>query len=289
MLSKLMKHEFIASSRFMLPAYAVLAAITLLFSTCVGIFARAGMENASFSVNFFQFSLFSFENGSSTTSGDFLFAIVFGSYIVSIIAIGIVSMVMVVLRFYSSLLGDEGYLTHTLPVSTNQLLLSRLIVHFIWNLISILAILFSCFLVLMTLVVSVADAREISEVLKVFREPKLIDMIVESAICMFFSTASGIMMLYASMALGQLFHKARKAGAVAAYIGLSMVFQLITIIPIGIVFANSDFFYTSSLYNFNVFGITTLIMRISNALSIVFGIGLWFLTCWLMKKKLNLE
>ena len=49
------------------------------------------------------------------------------------------------IRFYKSMYTDEGYLTHTLPVTSHQLLLSKILVMAAWNLISTLAILASMF------------------------------------------------------------------------------------------------------------------------------------------------
>ena len=42
-------------------------------------------------------------------------------------AMFVVAMVFVLTRFYRGLLGDEGYLMHTLPVKTWQLVLSKLV------------------------------------------------------------------------------------------------------------------------------------------------------------------
>lgn len=287
MLGKLLKHEFVASSRFMLPTFAALGAITALFAVCVGVFAKAGMEGLDYSIDFFQFQLFSFENGTPGTSGAWIFGMLFGSYILVLVAVSIVALVMVVLRFYSNLLGDEGYLTHTLPVTTEQLLISKFIVHFIWSLLSTLAIIFSMGLIVIVLINVSPDAPVIYMSMKeAFSRSFLLDMAIDTCINIFFNLGASIVLLYASMALGQLFHKARKGGAVVGYIALTMVYQTLVTVPMLLVFTG-----VTSMDNtvFNAMNMASLTLRISSAVSIVFSVGLWFLTVWLMKKKLNLE
>lgn len=44
----------------------------------------------------------------------------------------IATLVIIVRRFYKSIFGREGYLSLTLPVSTHQLILSKLLAAFIW-------------------------------------------------------------------------------------------------------------------------------------------------------------
>lgn len=62
--------------------------------------------------------------------------------ILSFIAIGVASIAVVILlayRFYKNFFDNEGYLTFTLPVSTNAKLMSKLLSSFVWLLISFFA------------------------------------------------------------------------------------------------------------------------------------------------------
>lgn len=49
-----------------------------------------------------------------------------------IVAIDVAVIVLTVMRFYKNVVRDEGYLTHTLPVHTWQILASKLISSYIW-------------------------------------------------------------------------------------------------------------------------------------------------------------
>ena len=45
-------------------------------------------------------------------------------------------MIFIVQRFYKGLLGDEGYLMQTLPVTADQLLWSKLLISSLWSVLS---------------------------------------------------------------------------------------------------------------------------------------------------------
>lgn len=57
-------------------------------------------------------------------------------YVSVILAIAVLCFVSTVQRFYKNLLGREGYLMHTLPVTETQLILSKLITSMVWVLCS---------------------------------------------------------------------------------------------------------------------------------------------------------
>ena len=57
-------------------------------------------------------------------------------YLSVIFAIAVLCFVSTVQRFYKNLLGREGYLMHTLPVTETQLILSKLITSMVWVLCS---------------------------------------------------------------------------------------------------------------------------------------------------------
>lgn len=109
MLRKLMKHEFRATSRTMLPLYLIL----LVTAFGANLSTRGVMET------------------------EYLFLDVLGgllvtAFMVAIAAVCIMAMVVMVQRFYKNLLQDEGYLMMTLPVSVHQHIWSKLIVSAVW-------------------------------------------------------------------------------------------------------------------------------------------------------------
>ena len=122
MLGKLIKHDFRALSRILLPVQLAVFGATV--RICLGV---------SFNIR---------TTADAQYSGIILqllkIAIQFVTLIsvLSIVAAGILTLVVIVVRFYKNLLGDEGYLTFTLPTTATQLLWAKLISAFLWTLIS---------------------------------------------------------------------------------------------------------------------------------------------------------
>ncbi|MCI9337424.1 MAG: hypothetical protein HFH93_07785 [Lachnospiraceae bacterium] len=62
-------------------------------------------------------------------------------------------------RFYRTMYTDQGYLTHTLPVTKNQILVSKLLVSGLWTLLVQLAVYLSFFILLSSLMWIVAPTK----------------------------------------------------------------------------------------------------------------------------------
>ncbi len=117
MLRKLLKHEFRATGRIMLPLYLILL-VTALGSNLSGRWMVNSRHEA--------LSLLGV-----------LIVMAFG---IAIVAVFIVAFIMMVQRFYKNLLQDEGYLMFTLPVSVHQHVWSKLIVSAVWFVATVLAV-----------------------------------------------------------------------------------------------------------------------------------------------------
>ena len=55
-----------------------------------------------------------------------------------VMAICVVTFIMTIQRFYKNMLGREGYLMFTLPVSVSKLIWSKLIVVMVWIILSVI-------------------------------------------------------------------------------------------------------------------------------------------------------
>lgn len=106
MLGKLLKYEFKATSRTFLPMY-----IALLLVAVINRCFRAGDIETAFGISM---------------------ALIVGLFI----ALGVVTFVVIIQRFNKNLLEDEGYLMFTLPVKVPELIFSKLLISFFWNLLS---------------------------------------------------------------------------------------------------------------------------------------------------------
>ena len=105
MLKQLLKYEFKATGRTYGGLYLALVALAVLS----GFSLRSSSKD-----NFASLLLF--------------------AYMVVAVAVAVVSVMTIVTRFTRNLLGREGYLMHTLPVTESQLILSKLISSVVWML-----------------------------------------------------------------------------------------------------------------------------------------------------------
>ena len=114
MLKQLLKYEFKATKRLYFGLYLALA----LLSVVLGVTFR--QEHAL----------------AHSTSFQNLEVILMMVYVSVILAIAVLCFVNTVQRFCRNLLGREGYLMHTLPVTETQLILSKLLTSMVWVLCS---------------------------------------------------------------------------------------------------------------------------------------------------------
>ena len=117
MLGKLLKHEFRATARVMGPLYLVL----LVLSVCANVSVR----------------LLDMNKGRFLDVLGGLLLFLFG---VGIIGVCVMTLVVMVERFQKNLLGDEGYVMFTLPVSIHAQVWSKIIPAVVWSIASAVAV-----------------------------------------------------------------------------------------------------------------------------------------------------
>lgn len=214
MLGKLLKYEFRSTARVFLPMYAILIGFAILNR-----FTIAGMENALFSDNDFL----EFISGTA----------IFG-YIMVIFSVLIITFVIIVQRFYKNLTGDEGYLMHTLPVSTHKLIQAKIITAFVWQMASAVTIILSVFILLLQpwflrdfAMFWHEFMQALGELFAMIGWGSAVANIVTILAAMVISGVTSILMIYASISIGHTFKKHRIMGSVVSYIGLMMIGQVI--------------------------------------------------------------
>ena len=112
MLGKLIKHEFRALSRFLLPIH-----ILLLVACLIGRFMFQAMD---------------------TMDLPNVILIVSFVFLISIwIVVPCATSILIVVRYYKSLYTDEGYLTLTLPATRGQLLFSKAFAACVWSILDL--------------------------------------------------------------------------------------------------------------------------------------------------------
>ncbi|MBH1939698.1 ABC transporter permease [Mobilitalea sibirica] len=261
MLNKLFKHEMKANARFLLPLYLILFVLSLINRVIIGL----DIFDGALAI-IPRFSIF--------------------AYIVSIIAVIVVTFIIMIMRFYKNLLSDEGYLMFTLTVESHQLIISKLLTAAIWIVSSVLAVFASLLLVF-------ANPDSISEIwyqirlglteLDVIFKGRTTLLFIELAILAIFGLIHNILMIYLAIAIGHLFNGHKLLGSFVAYVGISMVMQ--TIISVLAAIVGSIFRESVT----NVLSLPNFIFPIGIFTILILIVLYFFATNYIFRNKLNLE
>ena len=189
-------------------------------------------------------------------------AFIFGGLIITM---SISTLILIIRRFKGSVYERQGYLTLTLPVSEHQIILAKLLGAFLWSLLSTAVFILSIYIFIVTVDPQIIDAYMIR-----YFFGHYLDSIGLSLISYIFSTVAGILCIYLSISIGQLFNEYRTALAVVAYIVIQTILGFITLN------LRIDFDY-NWMISFEI--LKDLI------LSLVFYLG----TYYILKNKVNLQ
>ena len=215
MLGHLLKHEFRATGRTMLPVYAAVVVLAVL---------------ANFSIRVIDRSVH--------TLLTIFCGLIIAAFVVGIIAAGIMTVVMMIKRFYTNYLKDEGYLMHTLPVSVHELVWSKMIVSVVWFAATFLVI---CLVILLTALLQTGTSlaqffagfpswAEIREGLDQYGI-RLGDLWVIGLEMLLAVVVAGLytcLHFYAAMSLGHMFAKDKILLSIVFFVGISFVLSLAT-------------------------------------------------------------
>ena len=151
MLGKLIKYEFKATYKFMLMLYGILLALSLMLS--VGL--RLNVQDV---INSFtnRFNIGGLIMMIIAVMFMILFAIISASVLCGMFFYSIV-------RFKNNLLGNEGYLMHTLPAKESDHIFAKLIVSVIWTIAGVFALMISYGLIVLVISSSKAIAELFSQ------------------------------------------------------------------------------------------------------------------------------
>ena len=264
MLGKLMKYEWKATWKLLLPMNAFIVLTSILVFIMV------------------QMSFFDSDSGLVIMTG----MVIIFTYVLSMVVISIGTVIYLIYRFYTSVYGDEGYLLHTLPVDKHHIIIAKALMSAAWVIINLIVIVFSVFFVF---------SAE-TEVLEMMAEGfgYYIDFLKEydaitgfgilmSLIAFIFSVFARILKIFACASLGQMASNHKLLASFGFYYGIYFVqrlFQMLFLAVLGLI-------YEAVGYNsVSIFGTGWEITLISN---IIYCVLFYFLTWYMMDKKLNLD
>ena len=275
MLSKLIKYDMKSLNRFL----PVLHLFILLSSIMIRVFITGRIKPQT-----------------SSEQTDFLIILCYVLYFTMITALSTGTYLIAGIRFYKNMFSDEGYLTKTLPITNGMHLLSKTIAGSIWAMVNMCFVYLCSYVVIWTpYIKSVVDENK-DDILQEFgfvgKYAGLSFSTVLLILLLFscFGAISSIIMIYASVALGQLFSSHRVLGAVVSYFVISTLISVLSVVAMARLGSETRLIVTSGSLEdeFNFVSYMIEIMKISAGLMIITSVILYVATHCIMNKKINL-
>jgi len=284
MLGKLLKHEFRYMSKICLPTLLIMLGICIAGRGITLLVSRFAAESVTAALEALMFS---------------------GTYI-AVIASSVVVTIVTVVRFYRNMVRDEGYLMFTLPVTVSQLIISKLITALTWQILGAIATVIAFAVSLVNSVLwrdtysgygIVIENTELDfmfgDMIEYFRPytSQIVVFLILLIVMALVSSVMGILMYYAAIALGQLMRGSRVVSAVAAYIGLNFVSQIVmSLVSVPVMSAMTRNLVMGDTPQVgDVIGQINIVMVIFTLVALLIASTLYLITHSVLSKRLNLE
>jgi hypothetical protein len=264
MLGKLIKYEWKGSSRILLPLNLFLLLLALL-------------GRISVDVRYISEDL-------PVITGIAMLFYIFGIFIISF-----TTSIYLAYRFYKSLFSDEGYLSFTLPVTQNQLLVSKLINFTIWDIINTLICIIS--------IIGLVLRPEVLEVLPEAVNTLIFNMqsslnisftfvVIWFIIFVLIGMISSTLAVFAAISIGHSMGKRKILNSFIVYIIIHVIVSITNTIFASITnFSFSGFFVT--IESGYAISYSALVLKL--VYSIILCVIYFVLSSYFIKNKLNLE
>ena len=239
----LVRYEFKNVNKWFLALYAAVLSLSVII----------GIQGSSLSSTYYQ--------DKGVVMLVFL-SLVFGGLVITL---SISTLILIIQRFKGSVYDRRGYLTLTLPVSEHQILSAKLLGAFVWSLASTVVFLFSLYII-----ISMIEPDAFLSSFAEYMLKNYTDNFWLALISYIFNTLAGILCIYLSISIGQLFNEYRTALAVVAYIAIQVVLGFITLN------LRIDFDYNWIL-SFEIFK------------DLILSVGFYLGTYFILKNKVNLQ
>lgn len=213
------------------------------------------------------------------------------------------TMLIIAIRFYKTCYTDQGYLTHTLPVSSRQILNAKIIASLLTYLLMLLAVaatIYFIFEVAMHHIFSLLPGtydelrRDFSigltSMLNEFEDElgiSFVGYLIYMIAYFIIAIAANIVTVLGCVSLGQLYAKHRIIGAILAYFAVQFIMQII------------GYFCSLPMYSRMLtasytdgqtpFGIMSPTLNLALLTSVIVAVIMYFVNLHMMTQRLNLE
>lgn len=280
MLKKLLKYDWKSVSGLLLILHGILLAYTLI-----------GRIGIAFGLSKYGDTL----TGSVAEAYGIVSGIYILIYVFFIMAIMVVTGVYLAARFHKNLFSDEGYLTHTLPVSPAKIMWSKILVSWAWIVIDAVFVVASIMMLVLFKQTFEPFKNVVCEFFSILagvygmQNQVLMILLILTVLAQFFGCYT--MLVLFSMCLGSLFKTHKILGAVVSFFGINIILSIVSTI---IMFAVPGWSSTGSVSvtaaanggfigGENSIFLFTFVWNL--ALAVVFFLG----SRYILSRKLNLE
>ena len=210
MLGKLLKYELRAMGRILVPLYLVMIAACALFAGNIKLTEAKGVASI-----FEKFTLL---------TGALM--------IIAMIGVTIVMIILIIQRFYKNLLGTEGYQMFTLPATTLEQILSKMISAFIWVVLGVISGGIAGIIMISFFADLGEFLKEFSEALgMIFTDSNITLQVCLVLLMLILSVMESLSKVYAAIATGHQMNSHRLLFSVLAYLAFSLLEALLALIP----------------------------------------------------------
>ncbi len=257
MMSKLIKHEFKNTWKYIATLFVVM-----------------------FSLSLFEFFIMNIAYGAGNA---FLHGISVVIMVIALFGMSIAIFYVLMMRFYQSMFGKEGYLSFTLPVKPSQLIFSKMLVAYVYCL-----MMFGIFAIISALLGGSVIKDLLSFAYNISGENNALVAILTMAVLI--SPLEYIIVIYLAMSIGQISNNHKKLMGILAFMGIVIVDNILS----KIVSIAPDFSDKSETFYPIVEGLITpetaiLGLSIQLGVTILCIVAAFALTNYFCSKKVNLQ
>ena len=217
------------------------------------------------------------------------------AYFVVVFGIFCMTVFVIITRYSSSIYGNEGYLTNTLPLKPSQIIWAKLINFLIWILISYFVIFVSMFILfpfeffIRNIIKDTEFYQDLNTMVKEFFSSKYIFMSILQLIYNLLAHVQSILIIFLSIAIANLFKSYKVVVGVIAFfiisiifsfIGASVTYSTISNLDVPVIYGDTDPTIFLSLRNGTI---TSILYSLISSVLLFFGVH------YLHTHNLNLE
>lgn len=269
MLGKLLKHEWNATMKVLLPANGVIILMTILGRIMLGLNV--------------------FETDSEIVA--LIGVLCLMLYILSLFAVCIACTIYIAVRFYKTVYTDEGYLLHTLPVTSTEITWSKMLIGALWNLITSIVISASVFVLVFGCLSPGSFGEmmnQLSNLISTYLGSVFTGWVIFGIFLTILTSFYSTLWIFAAVSFGQLMSKHKVLGAFIGYAIGYIVSQVVSTVVLII----SGLTNQAMLLDESVDAVITYVnttFGISFVIALVFTVLYYFFTSYMMKRRLNLD